>query len=132
MCGGGSVKDLSGLSQVPLWIIHGTADRAVSVSQSDRVVNIIKGIDDDRLSYDRIPGMNHGQPARMFYLKESYEWLFSHSLLDEERSIRDTFSVTQERLRSAYKDLRSSRRSSVAAAKTRKNSKTASNASKKR
>ena len=41
-CGGGSVKDLSGLTDVPLWIVHGTADRAVSVSQSDKVVASIK------------------------------------------------------------------------------------------
>lgn len=125
MCGGGSVKDLSGLCQVPLWIIHGTADRAVSVSHSDRVVNLIKGIDDERLAYDRVPGMNHGQPARMFYLKESYDWLFSHSLKDEGRRINDTFSVTQDRLRTAYKDLRTSRRTS-AATKTRKSGRTAS------
>lgn len=126
MCGGGSVKDLSGLSQVPLWIIHGTADRAVSVSQSDRVVNLIKQIDDERLAYDRIPGMNHGQPARMFYLKESYDWLFSHSLLDQDRKIADTFTVSQDRLRSAYKDLRSSRRSTASTGKTRKSGRTAS------
>ena len=110
MCGGGSVKDLSGLSKVPLWIIHGTADRAVNVSQSDRVVNLIRSINDERLSYSRIPGMNHGQPARMFYLKESYDWLFSHSLNDRNRTLHETFTVTQERLRSAYRDLRSGRR----------------------
>ncbi|MCM1291085.1 MAG: phospholipase [Prevotella sp.] len=132
MCGGGSVKDLSGLSQVPLWIIHGTADRAVSVAQSDRVVNILKSSGDDRLFYDRIHGMNHGQPARMFYLKESYDWLFSHSLLDKDRSINDTFTVTQDRLRAAYKDLRSSRRSNTASYKSGKSSKTASTNRKKR
>lgn len=126
MCGGGSVKDLSGLSQVPLWIIHGTADRAVSVSQSDRVVNFIKSIDAERLAYDRIPGMNHGQPARMFYLKESYDWLFSHSLLDQDRKIAETFTVSQDRLRSAYKDLRSSRRTTASTSKNRKYGRSAS------
>ena len=25
-CGGGTVRDLSGLNGVPLWIVHGTAD----------------------------------------------------------------------------------------------------------
>lgn len=108
MCGGSTVKDLSGLTQIPLWIIHGTADRAVSVSQSDRVANAIRSADKDapRLSYYRIPGMNHGQPARMFYLKESYDWLFSHSLKDSERRMAKPFDVSTERLRSAYKDLR--------------------------
>lgn len=110
MCGGGSVKDLSGLNDVPLWIIHGTADRAVSVSQSDRVVSQIKATDNKapRLIYDRVPGMNHSQPARMFYLQESYDWLFSHSLKDNKRSASKSFAVTNDILGRAYKDLRSS------------------------
>ena len=28
MCGGATVKDLSGLSRIPMWIVHGTADTA--------------------------------------------------------------------------------------------------------
>lgn len=120
MCGGGSVRDLSGLNDVPLWIIHGTADRAVSVSQSDKVVSEIKATDNTtpRLIYDRVPGMNHSQPARMFYLKESYDWLFSHSLKDHKRAASKSFSLSGDRLRSAYKDLKSGkRRHSTAAGK---------------
>lgn len=117
MCGGGSVKDLSGLNEVPLWIIHGTADRAVSVSQSDKVVSEIKATDRNapRLIYDRVPGMNHSQPARMFYLQESYDWLFSHTLKDGKRNVAKSFAVTGDVLGRAYKDLRSSgkRKSSV-------------------
>ena len=47
MCGGATVKELGGLSKLPLWIVHGTADRAVSVSASDRVVEAIKATGDD-------------------------------------------------------------------------------------
>lgn len=39
MCGGCSKKDRTPLGKLPLWIIHGTADRAVSISQSKSVVN---------------------------------------------------------------------------------------------
>lgn len=46
MCGGATARDLSVLNDVPLWIIHGTADRAVSVSQSDRVVSAMKEADE--------------------------------------------------------------------------------------
>lgn len=123
MCGGGSVRDLSGLNQVPLWIIHGTADAAVSISQSDKVVAAMKAAangETPRLVYNRIPGMNHSQPARMFYLSESYEWLLSHTLKDHTRAVKPGFAVT-ELMANAYRDLRhgTSRKSrSVATART--------------
>ena len=101
-CGGGSVRDLSGLSEVPLWIVHGTADQAVSVGQSDKVVDAVKATgDDSRLVYDRVPGMNHSQPARFFYMQESYDWLFSHSLQDEDRPVTQPFDFTGNVLRKA-------------------------------
>lgn len=108
-CGGGSVKDLTGLTDVPLWIVHGTADRAVSVSQSDKVVASIKaaaGGDAPRLIYDRIPGMNHGQPARLFYRPECYEWLFKHSLKDNDRPRAEGFKLSGDIFRNAYRKAR--------------------------
>lgn len=108
MCGGGSVKDLSGLNSVPLWIIHGTADRAVSISQSDRVVEAMRESDANtsRLIYNRVPGMNHGRPARLFYAPESYEWLFRHSLKDAGRSVSEPFSLSNDVFSKAYTGLK--------------------------
>lgn len=105
-CGGATVADLSGLNELPLWIVHGTADRAVAVGQSDRVVGAMKESDSEtpRLIYDRVPGMNHGQPARFFYMKETYDWLFSHSLLDENRPATESFDIVGSTA-NAYKDL---------------------------
>ena len=106
LCGGGSVKDLSGLSKLPLWIVHGTADRAVPVSASDRVVAAIKATgDDSRLIYTRMPGIDHGRPARIFYMGQTYDWLFSHSLLDPNREVNRDFVITAEMLQNAYQDL---------------------------
>ena len=39
LCGGSTLKDMCSLNQLPLWILHGTADRAVPVSASQRVVD---------------------------------------------------------------------------------------------
>ena len=109
MCGGGTSRDLANLNEVPLWIVHGTADAAVSISQSDRVVAAMKEGDENtpRLIYDRVPGMNHSQPARMFYLKDSYDWLLSHSLADEDRPVNEAYDVNTAKLSTAYKDLHS-------------------------
>lgn len=128
-CGGGTVKDLSGLTDVPLWIVHGTADRAVNVSQSDKVVSALHnaaGGQAPRLIYDRIPGMNHSQPARLFYLKESYDWLLSHTLKDATRTASQKFTIDGQLMGTAYRDLRSSgsRKSSVSSA-AKKSSKSA-------
>lgn len=122
-CGGGSVKDLSGLNDVPLWIVHGTADNAVSVSQSDKVVNAMKMADSStpRLIYDRIPGMNHSQPARLFYLAETYDWLLSHSLKDEQRPVADGFKITNDLMRGAYSGLRSGSKKQSSAGVTAQN-----------
>lgn len=116
MCGGASVTDLSGLSRLPLWIIHGTGDRAVTVAQSDRVVEAVNAGRDSsdtvRLTYDRIKGMNHSRPARLFYRKEIYDWLLSHSLTDSLRAAKPTFPLTEQVFQSAYDGLKAPARRS--------------------
>ncbi len=106
LCGGASVRDLSGLNDLPLWIVHGTADRAVSVGQSDKVVSAIKSVDREtpRLIYNRVPGMNHGRPARFFYLSDLYDWLFMHSISDEDRPVAPGFDIV-DKSKEAYKGL---------------------------
>lgn len=128
-CGGATSKNYDNLSQVPLWIVHGTADSAVPVSASDKVVAGIRGTgDDSRLIYDRVPGMNHSRPARYFYLKESYDWLFAHSLKDPERAVNKELTFATDLLSSAYKDLsrsRSYRSSGTRASKVARSSRSA-------
>ena len=45
LCGGSSRKDFCGLNRVPLWIIHGTADRDVPLSRSQVIVDAMKACD---------------------------------------------------------------------------------------
>lgn len=134
MCGGASVKKLDGLARIPLWIVHGTADQAVSISQSDKVVEAIKASQKDgvnRLSYDRVAGMNHSQPARMFYKDETYQWLMSHRLNTPGRPITPTVKVTNEYLSNAYSGLNHSKGyRAKSQAKTKSNKAAASKSSK--
>ncbi len=105
-CGGSSLKDVSGLGKLPFWIIHGTADRAVPIKQSKVVVEKLKESGNDtRLLYDWWQGANHGAPARLFYLRKTYEWLFSHSLLDKDRPVNRYISIRYEDLRKVYDDV---------------------------
>ena len=113
-CGGATVPELCGLNRVPLWIIHGTADSAVPVSCSDRVVEAMAVCGDtSRLIYDRYKGVNHTRLARLFYLSETYDWLFAHRLTDPMRQANKEVNITQESLKTAYADLTRNRQLKV-------------------
>lgn len=106
LCGGATVTDLCGLNEVPLWIIHGTADAAVPVGCSDRVVEAMAACGDTtRLLFDRFKGVNHTRLARIFYLEETYDWLFAHALTDSLRGVDKSVEITAETMKSAYSDL---------------------------
>lgn len=106
MCGGCNVRDVCGLNTLPLWIIHGTADRAVPMSKSIAVMDAMRECGStDLLRFTKLQGGDHGSPARIFYLKETYEWLFSHRLSDSLRSVNTDYEITMETLKNAYSDL---------------------------
>lgn len=103
LCGGSTLKDFSGLGQVPLWILHGTADRAVSVSQSKNVVKAIQASGNDSLlRYDWLSGSSHGDLASILYLKQTYDWLFAHSLRDNPREINRLITIEKADMKEAY------------------------------
>lgn len=106
MCGGTTLSDCSKMKDVPIWIIHGTDDRAVPVSASDKVHSEILKAGANQTHYDRLDSVNHAMLARMFYLNQTYDWLFQHSKKNKPRVIQKTFDV-REVLPSAYKGLKS-------------------------
>lgn len=106
LCGGSTLKDYSGLGKLPLWIVHSTGDRAVSVRESQKVVDGMKRIGAvQRLRYDWMPGASHGALARFFYTGKTYEWLFQHRLDDPERQVNTVIDITKGDLTNAYKDI---------------------------
>jgi len=108
LCGGTSLTDVSGLGKLPFWILHGTADRAVPIQRSKDVVQKLQDANtDSRLRYDWLKGGNHGTPARIFYLKKTYDWLFSHSLRDKGRPVNRNIDIGLPDIQRAYSDIRS-------------------------
>lgn len=106
MCGGADIKDVSGLNKVPLWIIHGTSDSAVSWKRSQAVVDAMKASGPaDLLRYDLHPGVSHSYLGRVFYMSEPYEWLFKHSLTDSVRTVDQTIQITKDGMSKAYKSM---------------------------
>lgn len=107
LCGGCSLKDMQGLGHLPLWIMHGTADRAVSIQESKRVVKSLQEDNNDNLlRYDWLAGGSHGYLARVLYLQKTYDWLFSHSLNDKPRMVDKTFDIDKSDIATTYQDMR--------------------------
>lgn len=105
LCGGAGVKDLCGLNEVPLWILHGTADNVVPLSCSQYVVNeMIRCGDTSRLIFDKLPNEDHSHLGRIFYLKSAYDWLFEHSLNDSLRPVNKDYTITSSIMLHAYSD----------------------------
>lgn len=106
MCGGSTAKSLCGLNEVPLWIIHGMADEAVPVNRSERVVDSMCLCGDtSRLIFNKLSKVNHTSLVRVFYLQQSYDWLFSHALTDSLRPANKDYTISKDLLYSAYNDL---------------------------
>lgn len=107
LCGGCSAKEKSGLGRLPLWIIHGTGDRAVPVKQSQIVVKQLQDTNNDkRLRFDWLRGASHGALARILYMRKTYEWLFSHSTADPGRPVRPDITIDNSDLKKAYNDMK--------------------------
>lgn len=106
LCGGCTLKDKEGLGRLPLWIIHGTADRAVPIRQSQTVVEELQRKHlDSRLRFDWLPRASHGALARILYMKKTYDWLFTHSLRDWKRPVNRKMDIDRSDLSSAYNDM---------------------------
>jgi len=76
ICGGGSRQYASNLTQVPIWLHHGTADRAVPISESKKIMRAIKKEDPDaNVSLNVIKGGTHGSVERLFHDDAIYNWM---------------------------------------------------------
>lgn len=108
LCGGTSLKDVSGLGKLPFWIIHGTGDRTVPISHSKVVVSKLQSQhNDSRLRFLWFRGGNHGTPAHILYLQKTYDWLLSHSLLDKDRAVNKDISISDSDVHRGYSGARS-------------------------
>lgn len=114
LCGGTTLKDMQGMGQFPFWILHGTADRAINISESKKVVEALHAAGNDKLlRYDWLPGANHGRLARICYLKQAYDWLLSHSRSDDPQTVNRDIVIDLDVISRTYKDLHSINKSTI-------------------
>lgn len=108
LCGGGNNPDYASLDQMPLWVLHGTADRAIPWRDSQEVVDGVNSVGGSRLRFTKLPGLNHSILARCFYMRQTYDWLFSHSLADTGRPVNSDYEITVDDFSHAYDHLKKS------------------------
>ena len=103
LCGGYVGNDIGNIGQVPLWIIHGMADEATSLSYS---TNLIQRLTEagaaDRVRFTFLSDQGHSILARVFLLNDTYKWLFLHQLSAPGRPCSREYEVTVSDLRRAY------------------------------
>ncbi len=80
ICGGGTVSYACNLTQVPVWIQHGSADTAVPASESKKIYNAIKKCNKNAdATLTIIPGGTHGSVERLFHGEKIYDFMFKYS-----------------------------------------------------
>lgn len=105
LCGGSTLRDLDALREVPLWIMHGTADKDVPVEASRRVKRLMRqGGKTPLLRYKELIGVKHSLLARVFYLEKSYDWLFKHSTKGR-RKVNRWITISANDMKHAYDEL---------------------------
>jgi predicted peptidase len=76
IAGGGQPRTASSFKKVPLWVFHGAKDNVVPVSQSQKMVEALKG-ELAEVKYTEYPEGDHGIVGKVLADKSLHEWLFS-------------------------------------------------------
>ena len=79
MCGGGKERMASEIAKVPLWVIHGSSDVDVPVTQSRRMVAAVCAKNKDMCYYTELPRVGHSALAESYNHLKLYDWLLTHS-----------------------------------------------------
>ncbi len=86
LCGGGATSDASNWAKVPIRLYHGTADRAVPISESRKIYKAVKAVNSDAdIELFEMKGASHGRPERLFHQSEIYDWMLQYSKEQELR-----------------------------------------------
>lgn len=77
MCGWWNPYDASKLKNMPIRIIHGTADTTVSVEKSKSMYNAIKAAGGQKVVLSLYEGAEHDVWREAYFDAETWEWLFA-------------------------------------------------------
>jgi len=80
VCGGGKVKDAPNMIDLPTWVFHGKKDRAVPISESQKMVDAMKEEGSEVVKFTIYKEYGHSELVRVFRKKELYDWFLEHEI----------------------------------------------------
>lgn len=79
ICGGGDIRRVRDIKNLPIWVFHGSDDKNVKVDCSRRMVSALKNIGNRKVKYTEYEGVAHNSWDRAYADKEMIEWLFKQT-----------------------------------------------------
>ena len=78
VCGGGDPEWAARYNGMPIWAVHGSADKVVPVSRSREMMSaMIHGGHAGELRYTELPGVQHDSWTVTYARKDIWDWLFA-------------------------------------------------------
>lgn len=75
ICGGGKPEDAEKLKSLPIWVFHGTDDKAVPFKRSEEMVEAIKKAGNANIRFTSLEYIGHNSWEAAYATPELYDWL---------------------------------------------------------
>lgn len=79
ICGGGDPSFADILSDIPIWVYHGTNDSVVPFSASENTYDAIKAAGGNKIHFTRLQGVDHNCWSNAMMDREIFSWLLSQN-----------------------------------------------------
>jgi len=80
VCGGGKTEDASKLKDLPMWVWHGTEDKAVPFERSKHMVEAIQAAGGTQIRFTTLENIGHNSWSAAYGTPELYDWFNAHAL----------------------------------------------------
>jgi predicted peptidase len=74
ICGGGDPGGVEKIKHLPIWVFHGAKDKAVPLSESQKMVDALKALKAD-VQFTVYPELEHDCWTETYNNRALYEWL---------------------------------------------------------
>jgi predicted peptidase len=82
ICGGASYFDGGLLKDLPIWCFHGGADDVVPLSESERLIALVKRKGNQQAKLTVYEGVGHDSWTETYHNEKVFEWMLSQKLAD--------------------------------------------------
>lgn len=83
ICGGGDVRRVRAIKDIPVWTFHGMRDNVIPIERSLELVRALEKIDGN-IKFTVYPEANHNSWTKTYNNPELWEWFLKHKRVDTE------------------------------------------------